>query len=111
MGWLSFVKRLRHRRTFDRWALEIAQRSQDSVWQRVQARAASMPPAEARGYIRARSLPIVQKTWALLAATEPGAGQLDRQSLLLAASDQVAGLILRNLPKVTAGRRPIRKAA
>lgn len=111
MGWMSFLKRLRNWRAFDRWALEIAQRSQDSVWQQVKLRVMSMPLAEARGYVRARSLPIVQKTLSAVATGEPDVANLDRQALLLAASDQVASLILRNLPKVTAGRRPIGKAA
>lgn len=111
MNWHSFVARLRHRRVFDRWALEIAQRSQDLVWDRVQLRAVEMCASEARGYIRARSLPIVQRTMAAIAAVESAISDLDRHALLLAASDHVASLILRNLPKVSTRRQPIRKAA
>ena len=39
---------------------EIADRCSDAVWQRVQYQVGKLAPAEARGYIRARGVAVVQ---------------------------------------------------
>jgi hypothetical protein len=52
-------------------AAEAARRCETAVWQHVGARASTMPLAEARGYVRARSARIVRRQVDLVVLSRP----------------------------------------
>lgn len=61
MGLLQVIKqRWNSHITLPEIADNVADQCIDAVWQRVQCQVASLAPAEARGYIRARGVAIVQ---------------------------------------------------
>jgi len=61
MGLFQLIKqRWTSQTTLPQIADEIAEGCVEAVWQRVQHRAATLAPAEARGYIRARGIAVVQ---------------------------------------------------
>ncbi|MEO8493938.1 MAG: hypothetical protein ABI614_02635 [Planctomycetota bacterium] len=67
MGLFQIIKRRwTSRTTLPQIADEIGDRCLESVWQRVQHQVAKLAPAEARGYIRARGIAVVepQLAWA-----------------------------------------------
>lgn len=112
MGIWSFFERRRTARIAANLASEVAQRSIGPVLGRVKRRAGTMRNAEARGYVRARSLEIVHRE---LAAVQKG-----REKLAPATQTEIVSLAteavmvrvlaeLRNLPAES--RKPERKAA
>lgn len=58
-------------RTLRSLAVEAARRCETAVWQKVGQRASTMPLAEARGYVRARSAPIVRRQVELVLVSQP----------------------------------------
>jgi hypothetical protein len=71
---MNLLKLLLRKRDDDvaRLASEIAQRSFDGVWKRLSPAVASMPPQEARGYVRARAAAVVQAEVARLDPRQVG---------------------------------------
>ncbi len=112
MGIWSFFTRRRQARRIAQAATEVAQRSYGPVMDRVRRRAGTMRIAEARGYVRSRSLDIVHRE---LAAIHGGKIPLDpaTQTMIISRATEtvVAGILaeLRSVPKAVKSAE--RKAA
>ena len=92
-------------------AERVAGRSRQLVWQRIQHRIATLPAAEARGFIRARSSTIIEDEIDRLVEQEgpKAAGNRDRISAL--ASEMLMQSILTTTHASRDSRRGYRAAA
>ena len=112
MGIWSFLERRRTAKKAAILSSEIAQRSVAPVLGRVKRRAATMRNAEARGYVRARSLEIVHRELAALQkGREKLAPALTTEIVSLATEAVIVRVLaeLRNAP--TEARTAERRAA
>ena len=82
----------------------LAEPVQKSLSQRV----GSMPRAEARGYIRAKTTPVVQFE---LALREPRLSTLNRQALAAELTERIVQLVLEDVVRGRTQRVPGRAAA
>jgi len=103
-GWLT-------KDTVAELAERVAGRSRQSVWQRIQHRINTLPAAEARGYIRARSAAVIEDEIDRLIEQEgpKAAGNRDRISAL--ASEMLMQSILTTTHASRESRRGYRAAA
>jgi hypothetical protein len=111
MGIWSFLERRRTARKAAMLSSEIAQRSVAPVLGRVKRRAATMRNAEARGYVRARSLEIVHRE---LAALQKGREKLApalATEIVSLATEAVIVRVLAELRSVPAEVRPPQRRA
>jgi hypothetical protein len=111
MGILSFLKRRRNARYAARAAKEVAERSYAAVLGRVRRRATTMRTAEARGYVRSRSLEIVHRE---LAAVHNGHIKLDpaiQTEIISQATEAVVVRVLAELRSVPKAGKPDRRQA
>lgn len=112
MGIFSFFARRKTARKAAQLAHEVAQRSFSPVLDRVRRRAATMRIAEAKGYVRARSLEIVHRE---LAALQKGREKLDpavQTDVVSQATEAVIVRVMAELRSVPKAARPEgRKAA
>jgi hypothetical protein len=109
MGIFSFFARRRRARLIEQSAAEVAQRSYRGVMDRVRRRAATMRVAEARGYVRSRSLDIVHRE---LAALHNGKIPLDpatQTQIISKATDSVVASVLAELRSVPPAVKPATK--
>lgn len=60
MGWWHWMLRWAEGVDLETLANRLVKNSQEAVWQRVQSRIVDMSLAEARGYVRARSVGIIE---------------------------------------------------
>lgn len=93
-----------------RLAEQLALECQEQVWKRVAPQAASMTPAEARGYIRAISHRIVKEQVAS-AAVHSQQNAATGQRLLGLATEQVIRLVGIQLRAVRSVQKTARRAA
>ncbi|MDX1948818.1 MAG: hypothetical protein SFU86_25750 [Pirellulaceae bacterium] len=78
-------------------AERVAGRSRTAVWQRVMQRVGTLGPIEARGYIRARAIGVVQaETDRLIEQEGDKVGRI-REAVVQAALSQLLGLVLGQL--------------
>ena len=98
---------------FDRtaeMAERVAGRSRMAVWQRVKEALANLDPVEARGYIRARALPIVKDETSRLIEQEGQRVARRREAIIVAATESLIRTIAAQLnERASAGA--IRRAA
>ncbi len=110
MGLFQLIKqRWTSQTTLPRIADEIADGCMEAVWQRVQHQVATLAPAEARGYIRARGIAVVQPQLTSAAARHEVLEHLRPHLYALA----VESLIRRVQERVRrhVGQRQVRRAA
>jgi hypothetical protein len=69
-------------RTVRALSLDAARRCETAVWQRVGERASTLPLAEARGYVRARSAAIVRRQVDLILLSHPDTSAVSRVQVL-----------------------------
>ncbi|HRX79141.1 MAG: hypothetical protein H6821_13110 [Planctomycetaceae bacterium] len=95
--------------TLPQIADEIADRCVEAVWQRVEYQIGTLAPAEARGYIRARGVAVVQPELVVLSARHEVREHLRPQLHALA----LEAIIQRVQSRISArtARRPMRRAA
>ena len=74
-------------RTLRAMAADAARRCETAVWQHVGPRASTMPLAEARGYVRARSAGIVRKQVELVLLAKPDLAPKTRLRIQIEAHD------------------------
>jgi hypothetical protein len=107
MGIFSFFARRRRAHLIDQSAADVAQRSYKAVMDRVRRRATTMRVAEARGYVRSRSLDIVHRE---LAAMHNGKIPLDpatQTQIISRATESLVASILAELRSVpVAAKQP-----
>jgi hypothetical protein len=112
MGIWNFLERRRTARKAAMLASEIAQRSVAPVLGRVKRRAATMRNAEARGYVRARSLEIVHRE---MAALQKGREKLEPALATEIVSQATEAVIVRVLAELKSApveaKTPQRRAA
>lgn len=83
MGLRSFLQRwIRDDRTLRAVATDVARRCETAIWQQVAARASTMPLAEARGYVRARSAGIVRRQVDLVLLSRGDVAESSRTRIL-----------------------------
>jgi len=110
MGLFQLIKqRWTSQTSLSQIADEIAERCIETVWQRVQHQVATLAPAEARGYIRARGIAVVQPQLTSAAAQHEVLEHLRPHLHTLA----VESLIRRVQERVRkhVGQRQLRRAA
>jgi hypothetical protein len=78
-------------------AERVAGRSRMAVWQRVKNDVATLAPVEARGYIRARALPIVKDETSRLIDQEGGRISRLREPIVSAATESLISTIIAQL--------------
>jgi len=111
MGILSFFTRRRQARIIAQAAGEIAARSHEAVLSRVKRRATTMRVAEARGYVRSRSLEIVHRE---LAAVHNGRIPFDpatQTAIISQATEAVVIRVLAEMRAVPQAARPAQRRA
>jgi hypothetical protein len=110
-----WILRLLFRRSSDsplsRLAGEIADRSFDPLWARLNVLAMSMPHDEARGYVRARALPIVDAELCAAVRGKPLPAGISRAELFAQALDAVVIATVRELARRSWSPRVWRRAA
>lgn len=106
MGIWSFLERRRTAKKAAMISSEVAQRSVAPVLGRVKRRAATMRNAEARGYVRARSLEIVHRE---LAAMQKGHAKLDPTLQTEIVSQATEAVILRVMAELRSAPAETRK--
>ncbi len=110
MGLFQLIKRhWTSRSTLPQIADEIADGCVEAVWQRVQYHVGTLAPAEARGYIRARGVAVVQPQLALVSTRHEVLEHLRPQLYALA----LEALIQRVQTRISASalHRQVRRAA
>jgi hypothetical protein len=111
MGIFSYFARRRTARLIEQTAADVAQRSYQPVISRVRRRASAMRVAEARGYVKSRSLDIVHRE---LAAIHNGHIPLDpatQTRIISRATEAVAASVLAELRNVPASAKPAKRLA
>jgi hypothetical protein len=112
MGIFGFFARTREARQVEQAAAEVARRSYTPVMERVRRRASTMRIAEARGYVKSRSLDIVHRE---LAAIHNGRIPLSpaiQTRIISRATENVVAAVLAELRSVPqAAKTPGRRAA
>ena len=88
---------------------EIAERCVNTVWQRVQPQVQKLAPAEARGYIRARGIAVVQP-YLVTASTRHEVREHLRPQLYALTVEAVIQRIQARV-RSSAGQHPLRRAA
>ncbi len=76
-------------------AQQVSRRSCAAVWQRVQAKAISMSPAQARGYIRSHAAPVVEEE-----AARCGVSHARQRELVPLAREGVVETLLCEITRV-----------
>ena len=110
MGLFQVIKQRWSSRTrLPQIADEIAERCIDAVWQRVQHQVGTLAPAEARGYIRARGVAIVQPRL-VLASTRHEIIEHLRPQLYALTVEAVIQRVQRRV-RENSGQRQLRRAA
>ena len=99
--WIARVSR--QRQLLDELANRVTARCEPAVWTRVYPAAATMDPAQARGYIRARSALIVARETQIATAGLPQLGDSARQQLKIAVAQRV---VHKTLGEVSLRRPP-----
>jgi len=89
---------------------QIARRSQDPLWQRVGRRAATMTPAEAKGYIRAWSAEVIVAQIDLARVAHRELSEADESRLTTAARERVVEMLLSRI-RAARSREAARRAA
>ena len=97
MGPLGIFSSGRNARLLADLSVEVAVRSQDTVWTLVSEQAPSLPPGEARGYTRARARQTLERHAKLVLRGYPEASQRLREQVLVSALDQVVSMVMRKL--------------
>lgn len=90
---------------------KVASRSRSAVWERVSHRMHALQGAEARGYIRARSLAVIEQETELLIAEEGPKAARHREQILRDASEGVIRLVLEQAQTSQRSKLPMRRAA
>lgn len=105
-NFLSF----QHHKQVNALAVELAKRSWPRIWERVQGRAASMTLAEARGYVRAHSAPIVQEMVTAALRNQP-ALESQRAAIVERTTDEVLEQATAEIHRVLRNHPAARPAA
>ena len=92
--WLQLLRDRTMLRQTKRQALAIANESQQAVWHRVQNSIYTMPIAEARGYVRARSAAVIREHTAQLLGKRHRFSERMVVKMQRLATEQVIHLIL-----------------
>jgi hypothetical protein len=112
MGIFGFLARRRTARTVEQSAAEVARRSYQPVMDRVRRRASAMRIAEARGYVRARSLDIVHRELSALHGGKIPHDPATQTQIISRATDAVVASVLAGLRSVPqSAKTSTRKAA
>jgi hypothetical protein len=90
---------------------KVANRSRSAVWERVSHRMHTLQGAEARGYIRARALAVIELETDLLITEEGLKAARHREQILRDASDSVIRLVLEQSQNIRRSKLPMRRAA
>lgn len=106
----AMISRMTGGRQLHSTAGTIAAQSLDSVWSRVRTRLPLLGINEARGYIRARAIPVIRDRLATM--IESGNAPASRSEQLLAmAGEQVVGAMLQRLTAAPGRATVLRRAA
>ena len=100
--------------TLSEIADEIADRSIDAVWQRVQCQIVTLAPAESRGYVRARGVAIVHSQLAAAATRHEVVKQLRPRLYALtveAVIQRIQERVRENRVREDSGRPQLRRVA
>jgi hypothetical protein len=111
MSLFDMVREVRSGRLVQRWSAEIAQRSAQSVLQRVLGQIHEMSQAEGAGYIRARAIFVVNHQVERALAQEPSLSESLRSRLLDASLTRVVLQTQQILAKQPMGSPAMRVAA
>jgi hypothetical protein len=90
---------------------ELAVRSHDPVWTLVHERAMTMPPAEARGYTRARARQVIERQSKVVLRGYPETSTALREQIAAAGLEQVVSTVMRELLSLPARIHFPRRAA
>ena len=91
---VNYLRQLCAAKQIGRVAVDITRRSYPTVWNRVRARVFRMSESEARGYIRARALEIIETEIEALMKYAPRLDAWFRMSVRDRAIEEITGLIL-----------------
>lgn len=97
--------------TIETAAVEISNRCLPEVWQRVRERVAPMSLAEARGYIRARSLMVVRREVETATAHDATVAAYDRHELSDLVIERVVKLAVQETLESSRRRPVVRRRA
>ena len=93
-SWLDTLSEVLGTRRVRVAAAEIAQASCHSLWEQVERRVRTMPLAEARGYVRAKSRPLIRSQVDRSLRLDRGLGEWARTNLSRQATDEVVELVV-----------------
>jgi hypothetical protein len=102
MGSFGLFKSGRNARLLADLSAELAVRSHDSVWTLVSERAPAMPPAEARGYTRARARVTIERQSKVVLRGYPETTAAMREQVTKAALEHVVSSVMRELVSLPA---------
>ncbi len=109
MGPFSIFSSGRNARLLADLSAELAVRSHDAVWTLVCDRAPTLPPAEARGYTRARARQTIERQAKVVLRGYPEASARLHEQVAVTALDHVVSMVMRKLvslpPRANFGRR------
>lgn len=90
---------------------KVASRSRSAVWERVSHRMHTLQGAEARGYIRARALAVIEQETNRLISEEGPKAARHREQILRDAGESVIRLVLEQSQISRRSVIPMRRAA
>ena len=111
MPWIDMLLPVRRHARLKALADQIARASVEAVCRRVEHRLAELGPAEARGYIRARSAAIVEPMTDSLLTRHPARLNAHRERLIAMSRDEVIGQVLQRIRGRQRQVAPVRRAA
>ena len=94
---MKLLDALRHRSQMRKaadLAVEIADRSRQKVWSRVQKLIFEMDPQEARGYVRARTSAVIREQMLLALGTRHNLAESVMAMIAMMATERVVHLVL-----------------
>jgi hypothetical protein len=90
---------------------KVASRSRSAVWERVSHRMHTLQGAEARGYVRARALAVIELETARLIDEEGPKAARHREQILRDASESVIRIVLEQSQNSRRSTLALRRAA
>ncbi|MFC1757452.1 hypothetical protein ACFL2H_01615 [Planctomycetota bacterium] len=93
----DLVPWIKRQSIMDELTSRIAKRSQNAVWQRVEAHCMTMCPREARGFVRVRAAEVVGRELDVAIVGNDDIASVDRGPLLEAALERVVRSIIAHI--------------